>query len=199
MTSSAVEAFRKEQGSYPLILEHLKSKPESAKSWPKDGYYAGEIKDAWGMNFIYRAPGTGSEFDVVSLGGNRATWGGGDGADLWNHEKWRDALKAKSKAAIDEAVKAIQQFKADNERLPEQLLDLVRRPGYTLKKWPTEGYLKAVPKDGFDNYMLFFIARTADEPFDVVSPGADGVEGGTDENEDLWNHDKRPAKKDEKK
>jgi hypothetical protein len=33
----------------------------------------------------------------------------------------------------------------------------------------------------------------------VYSLGADGVEGGTDENEDLWNHDKRPPKKEEPK
>jgi general secretion pathway protein G len=193
--AAAVEAYKKEQGSYPLILEHLKTKPETAKTWPKDGYYAGELKDAWGRAFVYRQPGTGADFDVVSYGKDGRTWGAGDGADLWNHDKWKEAKKAETRKAIEEAVKAIEQFKADNERYPERLADLVTKPAYPLKKWPEKGYLQAVPKDAYDNFLVYRVPGTGGQPYDLLSMGADGAEGGTDENEDVWNHDKRPAKK----
>ncbi len=197
--NAAVEAFKKEQGTYPVILEHLKTKPEKAEKYPKDGYYQGELKDAWGRNFLYRDKGTGADFDIVSYGADGRTWGAAEGADLWNHDKWRDAKKAETKKAIDEAVKAIQQFKTDNERLPEKLVDLVSKPGYPLKSYPKDNYLKSVPKDAYDNFLVFRLPGTGGEAFDLVSYGADGVDGGEAENEDVWNHDKRPAKKDEKK
>jgi general secretion pathway protein G len=195
-----VEKFKAEQGAYPLILDHVSTKPETAKTWPKDGYYQGDLKDAWGRKFVYRTPGTGADFDIVSYGADGRTWGAGDNADLWNHDKWRDAKKAESKKAIEETAKAIAQFKSDNERFPEKLYDLVARPGYPLKKeWPKDGYLKTIPKDAFDNFLVYNFPSKAGAEFDLISYGADGAEGGTDENEDLWNHDKRPAKKDEKK
>ena len=197
--SAAVEAFKKEQGSYPLILEHLKTKPEKATTFPKDGYYQGELKDAWNKPFLYRTPGTGADFDIVSTGADLRTWGAGDNADLWNHDKWRDAKRADTKKAIEDTVKAINQFKADNDRYPENLVDLTARPKYLLKKWPDGGYLKTIPKDAYDNFLDYKIPGTGGEPFDLKSFGADAVEGGTDENEDLWNHDKRPAKKEEPK
>ena len=198
--SAAVEKFKAEQGAYPLILDHVSTKPETAKTWPKDGYYQGDLKDAWGRKFVYRTPGTGADFDIVSYGADGRTWGAGDNADLWNHDKWRDAKKAESKKAIEETVKAINQFKSDNERFPEKLYDLVARPGYPLKKeWPKDGYLKTIPKDAFDNFLVYNFPSKAGAEFDLISYGADGAEGGTDENEDLWNHDKRPAKKEDKK
>lgn len=198
--TSAVQAFKAEQGSYPARLEHLKVKPELAKTFPKDGYYQGELKDAWNKEFIYQTPGTGAEFDIVSTGADQRLWGAGDNADLWNHDKWREAKKAATKKAIEDTAKVIDQFKADNERLPGSLLDLVTRPNYTLKKeWPKNGYLPAVPKDAYDNFLRYSPVSAAGAPYDLYSLGADGVEGGTDENEDLWNHDKKPAKKEEPK
>ncbi len=197
---AAVEKFKAEQGAYPLILDHVSTKPESAKTWPKDGYFQGDLKDAWGHKFVYRTPGTGADFDIVSYGADGRTWGAGDNADLWNHDKWRGAKVAESKKAIEETVKAIAQFKSDNERFPDKLYDLVARPGYPLKKeWPKDGYLKTIPKDAFDNFLVYNFPSKAGAEFDVISYGADGAEGGTDENEDQWNHDKRPAKKEDKK
>jgi general secretion pathway protein G len=199
--AAAIEKYKAEQGALPPILKNLLVKPETAtKPFPKDGYYQGELKDGWGRDFYYRTPGTGADYDVVSYGADGRTWGGGDNADLWNHDKWHDALKAKSKAAIDDTVKAINQFKADNDRYPDKLYDLVARPAYKLnKEWPKDGYLKTIPKDAFDNFLVYNYPSKAGADYDVISYGADGAEGGTDENEDLWNHDKRPAKKDEKK
>jgi len=205
--AEGVEKFKKEQGSYPPTLDHLQKKPEKvdAAKWPKEGYYTGDLKDAWGRPFLYRQPGTGAEFDVVSYGKDGRTWGGGDNADLWSHDKWKELKKAETKKAIEDAAKVIDQFHADNGRYPEKPVDLVARPGYVLKNWPPKGYLSAVPKDAYDNYLQYFPGRTPGANFDLISYGADGIEGGTGENEDIWNHDKRPPpkkeepKKDDKK
>jgi general secretion pathway protein G len=89
-------------------------------------------------------------------------------------------------------------------------MDLISRPiSYPTKKWPPPPeayYLKTMPVDGYNRPLIYSKIGTGGEPFDLKSLGADGVEGGTDENEDLWNHDKRPPppkkdepKKDEKK
>ncbi|MBV8879714.1 MAG: type II secretion system protein GspG [Planctomycetaceae bacterium] len=196
---AAVDKFKAEQGAYPVILQHLQTKPETAKTYPKDGYYSGDLKDAWGRNFAYRAPGTGADYDIVSYGADGRTWGAGDNADLWNHDKWRDAKKAETKKSIDATVAAINKFKAEQERFPDKLYDLVARPSYLKKEWPKDGYLQTIPKDGFDNFLIYNYPSKAGAEFDVISYGADGAEGGTDENEDVWNHDKRPAKKEDKK
>jgi type II secretion system protein G len=197
--AAAVEAFKKAQGKYPEVLPYLQTKPDYAKDWPKDGYYQGELKDAWGRGLNYRAPGTGAEFDVFSYGSDGRTWGGGNGSDLYHHENWKAAKKAETKKAIEDTVKALNQFKADQERYPEKLVDLVARPTtYPVKNWK-DGYLKSVPEDGFNKPLVYRIPGTAGEPFDLLSLGADDAEGGQGPDEDLWNHDKRPAKKEEPK
>ncbi len=198
--AAAVEAFKKEQGEFPVILDHLKTKPEKAKTWPKDGYYQGELKDVWGKPLVWRQPGTGAEFDIVSWGADGRTWGKEENADLWSHDKWRALKKAETLKAIEDAVKLIQQFKADNDIVPRAIRDLLVRPvNYVLKKYPEKGYTDKTPRDAYDNQLDYKEPGTGGEPFDLRSLGADNVEGGADENEDLWNHDKRPPKKEEPK
>jgi general secretion pathway protein G len=196
---AAVDKYKAEQGAYPAILAHLQTKPESAKTFPKDGYYSGDLKDAWSRPFVYRTPGTGADFDIVSYGADGRTWGGGDNADLWSHDKWRDAKKAETKKSIEATVAAIAKFKADQDRFPDKLYDLVARPANLKKEWPKDGYLTTIPKDAYDNFLDYKFPSIAGADYDVISYGADGAEGGSDENEDLWSHDKRPAKKEEKK
>jgi len=198
--AAGVDAFKKAHGKYPEVLPYLQAKPDYVvKDWPKDGYYQGELKDAWGRGLNYRAPGTGADFDVFSYGADGRTWGGGTGTDLYNHDHWKAAKKAETKKAIEDAVKAIQQFKTEQERYPEKLVDLVARPGYPVKNWPKDGYQKSVPEDGFHNHLTFRIPGTGGEPFDLLSLGADAAEGGEGPDEDLWSHDKRPPKKEEPK
>ena len=190
--AAAVEAFKKEQGKYPTVLDMLVNKGD-LKVFPDKGYYQGELKDAWGRGLYYRQPGTGAEFDVLSYGKDGAAWGGGDDADIYNHDKWIEAKKAESKKAIDDTAKVILQFKADQERLPEKIFDLIAKPPYPLKKeWPKDGYLKEGPKDGFGFELRFKQPGTGGEPFDLVSWGADHKEGGEGVDADVWNHDKRP-------
>ena len=204
--AAAIEAFKKANGKIPEVIGYLQKKPDYAKDWPKDGYYQGDLNDGWGRVILYRATGTGAEYDLVSFGKDGTPWGNGDNADLWNHDKWKDVKKAESKKVIEETAKVINQFKTDQGRVPDKLWDLVQKPTYALKSWPKEGYyLKTPPQDGFGRQLIYSREGTKNEPFDLKSLGADGVEGGKDENEDLWNHDKRPdpkkeePKKDDKK
>lgn len=192
--AAAVEAFKKDQGKFPSVLDHLIAKPADAKTWPADGYYKGELKDAWGRGLYYRQPGTGADFDVVSYGKDGAAWGSGDNADLFNHDKWVDAKKAETKKAIDETAAVINRFKADHERYPATLIDLIIKPtAYPLKKeWPQGGYLKEGPRDGFGFELRYKHPGTSSEPFDLISYGADNKEGGEGVEADVWNHDKRP-------
>jgi type II secretion system protein G len=193
--AAAIEAFKKDQGKFPSVLDMLVNKPADAKTWPADGYYKGELKDAWGRGLYYRQPGTGAEFDVVSYGKDGRFWGSGDDADIYNHDKWIEAKKAETKKAIDDTVKVIQQFKADHEILPGKMIDLVVRPPdfKSKKEWPKDGYLKESPKDGFGFDLRYKQPGTGGEPFDLVSYGADNKEGGEGLDADVWNHDKRPA------
>jgi hypothetical protein len=66
--AAAVEAFKKANGKLPEVLDYLKNKPDYAKDFPKDGYFAGDLKDAWNRAYNFRVPGTGAEFDVFSYG-----------------------------------------------------------------------------------------------------------------------------------
>lgn len=198
--AQAVEAYKKDQGRIPEVIGYLQKKPTDAKTWPKDGYYQGDLKDGWGNLIRYLTNGTGAEFDLVSYGKDGTPWGTGDNADLWNHDKWKAVKKADTEKAIKETVEAINKFNADQGRLPEKLFDLVQKPNYTLKSWPKEGwYLKTLPRDGYDRPLQYFPGRNAPHPFDLLSFGADFAEGGTDENEDLWNHEKPAPKKEEPK
>jgi general secretion pathway protein G len=202
--AAAVEAFKKEQGKLPSVLDFLLKKPEDAKTFPEKGYYQGELKDAWGRGLYYRTPGTGAEFDIVSYGKDGRAWGSGDDQDIYNHDKWMDAKKAASKKAIDDTAKLILQFKADHGVLPNKLIDLVVRPPdfKSAKEYPKDGYLKESPQDAFGFELQYKNPGTGGEAFDLVSWGADRKEGGEGLDADVWNHDKRPApepKKDEPK
>jgi hypothetical protein len=68
-----------------------------------------------------------------------------------------------------------------------------------VKEYPKEGYIKTQLKDGYDNLLIYHYPSQAGEPFDLISPGPDGKEGGEFAADDVWNHDKRPPKKEEPK
>lgn len=192
--AAAVESFKKAQGKFPTVLEDLVKKPADAKDWPADGYYKGELKDAWGRGLYYRQPGTGADFDVVSYGKDGAAWGSGDNADLFNHDKWVEAKKAETKKVMDETGAVIKKFNEEQGRYPSSIIDLIIKPTYPLKKdWPQGGYLKQGPRDGFGFELRYKHPGTGGEPFDLVSYGADNKEGGDGVEADVWNHDKRPA------
>ena len=95
-----------------------------------------------------------------------------------------------TKAIIKQVGDAVEMFKLDHNKYPERLDDLMRMPAYVdARKWPPGGYLKKSPRDAWDRELYYRFPGTAGQPFDVVSFGEDGREGGEGYAEDLWNHE----------
>jgi general secretion pathway protein G len=103
----------------------------------------------------------------------------------------------RTKATID--IKAIETalnlYRLDSGVYPstEQGLEaLVAKPttGIIPKNWKEDGYLDKVPKDPWGNPFVYLCPGVHKE-FDLVSLGADGVEGGEGKDADIqnWNLD----------
>lgn len=86
--SAALKMYRLDNGDYPTTeqgLAALAEKPTSApipRSWPADGYLSPLPVDPWGRPYIYRSPGTGGRFDLISYGKDGRPGGEGLDADL---------------------------------------------------------------------------------------------------------------------
>ena len=52
------------------------------------------------------------------------------------------------------------------------------------RKWPDGGYLPKVPLDAWNNDYVY-ISPGVEGPFDLLSMGADGVEGGEGSDADI--------------
>ena len=71
----------------PANLEALIRKPSSGERW--NGPYLRKAlvpKDAWGKEFIYKAPGEHGDFDLYSLGADGAEGGEGEDRDVTSWE-----------------------------------------------------------------------------------------------------------------
>ena len=86
---SALKLYRLDNGVYPSTeqgLQALVKKPETGNipnSWKSSGYLDRMPKDPWGSEYVYMTPGvSGEEFDVFSLGADRAPGGEGINADI---------------------------------------------------------------------------------------------------------------------
>lgn len=89
--SMKCEEFKTYHNEYPKQLGDLVRMPGyvDPKTWPAGGYFPKmeDLKDGWGKEFIYRAPGSGGHpFDLVSLGEDGRQGGDGYAADLSNHD-----------------------------------------------------------------------------------------------------------------
>lgn len=91
-----------------------------------------------------------------------------------------------TKMQIRELENAVDMFKMDNGFYPSRLDDLVRRPP-NVKSWPPNGYIKELPVDGWGNGFEYRYPGTYGA-FDIRSFGADGREGGEEENADVANY-----------
>ncbi len=97
-----------------------------------------------------------------------------------------------TKAMVSQISQALDMFKLDHNRYPPpgRLEDLVNMPSdIDPKKWPAGGYLRRFPRDGWDRDFMYRLPGTRGQPYDVVSLGEDGREGGEGYAEDLWNHE----------
>lgn len=84
--SMKVESFGLDAGSPPKSLSDLTVKPTSARNW--NGPYAkpSDLKDPFGNDFGYRAPGDHGPFDLIFYGKDGQPGGEGYNADLGNWE-----------------------------------------------------------------------------------------------------------------
>jgi len=85
---SALDLYRMDNFRYPTSeqgLDALVHKPNdpNIKNWRPDGYVKQLVKDPWGHDYVYVAPGTGgAPYDLMSLGADGAPGGTGNDADL---------------------------------------------------------------------------------------------------------------------
>ncbi len=94
-----------------------------------------------------------------------------------------------TKAIIRQVADAVEMFKLNHKVYPENLIDLVRPPAYIdARDWPPGGYLSQPPKDGWGRDLIYRPGGTPGYPYDIVSLGEDGRDGGEGYAEDLWNH-----------
>jgi len=80
-----------------------------------------------------------------------------------------------TKTAISKLKGEVELYKADKNRFPETLEELVPK------------YMDEVPKDGWDRPFIYRVPGTRGA-FDIVSLGEDGLPGGEGVNADLWSH-----------
>jgi general secretion pathway protein G len=88
---------------------------------------------------------------------------------------------------------AVNQFKMDTGRFPteeEGLMALIEQPS-DVTRYEPGGYLETteVPKDGWGNDFIYELAPETGKPFVIKSLGADGEEGGEDNDADLYSTD----------
>ncbi len=83
----AIDQYRLDVGRYPTTEEGLAvlvTKPANVPKW--DGPYLtkGVPADPWGNPYVYKAPGTHGDYDLISLGKDGRPGGDGDAADITN-------------------------------------------------------------------------------------------------------------------
>ena len=82
----AIEDFRIDNGRYPTTAEGLDAlvvAPADAARWHGPYLQNAIPLDPWGTKYEYRAPGSnGHDYELTSLGHDRAPGGSGDDADI---------------------------------------------------------------------------------------------------------------------
>ena len=94
---------------------------------------------------------------------------------------------------------AVNQFKMDTGRFPteeEGLMALIEQPS-DVTGWEPGGYLETtqIPQDGWGNDFIYELYPESGKPFVIKSLGADGQEGGEDNDADLLSTDAYAEKK----
>lgn len=106
-----------------------------------------------------------------------------------------DAKITKVKADIKSLETALDMYKIDNDVYPDTeqgLSALIKIPevGRLPKKWRKGGYLKkaVIPKDPWGNEYIYVSPGTKGD-YDIITYGADGMQGGEDLDKDISNWD----------
>lgn len=83
----ALDTYRIDVGRYPTTEESLNAlliKPASAKKWNGPYLQKAVPPDPWGNPYVYRAPGSKSEYDLLSYGKDGQPGGSDNDADITN-------------------------------------------------------------------------------------------------------------------
>jgi general secretion pathway protein G len=82
----ALQSYRLDVGHFPTTTQGLSAlivQPADEQRWRGPYLQQAIPLDPWGSPYQYRSPGTGTkDFDLVSLGHDRAPGGTGDDADI---------------------------------------------------------------------------------------------------------------------
>jgi general secretion pathway protein G len=81
----ALDTYRLDTGRYPSTeqgLNALVTKPNDDLKWAGPYLQKTVPMDPWGRAYIYRAPGQGGDFDLLSMGKDGQVSGEGDNADV---------------------------------------------------------------------------------------------------------------------
>lgn len=82
----ALDMFRLEVGRYPTTAEGLEAlirQPPGARRWNGPYLRRSTIPtDAWGNDFVYRAPGEHGPYDLLSYGADGSPGGSGENAEI---------------------------------------------------------------------------------------------------------------------
>ena len=103
------------------------------------------------------------------------------------------ARVTQAKLQLENFSTAIKKFYLDNGFYPstdQGLEALVEKPasGRSPKNYPENGYMAKIPQDPWGNDYSY-VAPGRNSPFEIVSYGADGAEGGEGFDADLYNAD----------
>ena len=77
-----VQQYEMDTGGLPPALEALVDNTGNAAGWLGPYAKAGELKDPWNHAYVYRVPGDGQAFDLVSLGKDGQAGGESVDADV---------------------------------------------------------------------------------------------------------------------
>lgn len=83
--AKALDTFRLDTGHYPSTaqgLAALRIRPASETRWNGPYLQKDVPADPWGKPYVYRVPGTKSDYDLLSYGRDGAPGGNGENADI---------------------------------------------------------------------------------------------------------------------
>lgn len=103
------------------------------------------------------------------------------------------ARVTQAKLQMENFSTAVKRFYLDNGFYPttdQGLEALVEKPvsGRSPKNYPENGYISKIPQDPWGNDYIY-TAPAGKAPFEIMSYGADGAEGGEGYNADIFNAD----------
>ena len=108
---------------------------------------------------------------------------------VWSRVGTAQVTKAKSDIQAIET--ALTMYRLDNFKFPSTDLGLealVTRPNDpTVRNYPEGGYIKRLSKDPWQRPYVYVYPGTHGQEYDLYSLGADGQEGGENENADIGN------------